>query len=318
MRPDQLHIVVVHFNPNRVMAHRRLRLEFLARYADCGAPIYVVELALGDRSFEVAEAGNPRHLQLRAAADVPWAKENLANIAMRRLLPAEAKYVALVDGDVHFMNPNWITDTLHELQHAPVVQMFSECADIGPSSQAVPHERGPKDYVRHGFAKLHVQRRRDWTPGSGYDDEHCGYAWAFRKSLLDEIDPFNPLIDYSLLGAADWMMACCFVGSLEKAIHGEASDGYKRRVETFFRACEKYVRRDLSFVHGLIIHAWHGRKKDRGYMSRWGIVVGEKFDPDLDLKYRADGLLMFSGRNPKLPLLVRDHVRSKHEDSIDT
>jgi hypothetical protein len=318
MNAGQLHIIVTHFNPNRVAAHKRLRQEFLARYADCGAPIYVVELALGDRPFEVAESGNPRHLQIRSNEEVPWIKENLFNIARRRLLPHDAKYIALIDGDIQFMNPNWATDTLNELQHAPVVQMFSECMDCGPSHQAVAHERSKDDFVRYSFAKLHVQRGRNWTPGSGYDSEHCGYAWAFRNSVLNELDPFNPLIDYSLLGSADWMMACCFIGSLVKAIHGQATDSYKRRVALFYRRCEIAVKRDLSYIPGLVVHEWHGRKRDRGYMSRWNIVVDEKFDPDLDLKYRADGLLVFSGHNPRLPLLLRDHQRAKNEDSIDT
>lgn len=318
MRPEQLHVIITHFNPNRVQAHKRLRGEFLNRYKDCGALIYCVELALGEQDFEIAEAGNPRHLQIRSYGEVPWIKENLFNIARRKLLPPGAKYVALVDGDIQFMNPDWALATLHELQHAPVVQMFSECMDAGPSHQAVPHERGPEDFVRHSFAKLHVGRGRAWTPGSGYDHEHCGYAWAFRNSLLDELCPFNPLIDYSLLGSADWIMACCFVGALPKAVHGEAHPAYKRRVELFYRRCEIAIRRDLSFIPGMVIHQWHGRKRDRGYMSRWDIIIKEGFDPDLDLKYRGDGLLVYSGRNSRLPLLLRDHLRRKNEDSIDT
>lgn len=320
MTPSDLHVIITHFNPNRTQSHIRLRKDFLSRYENNGATIYVVELATADRPFEVIDPSNPRHLGLRAPAGqpVPWIKENLWNIGRRRLLPANAEYVACVDGDVEFMNRNWAIDTIAELHHAPVVQMFSECMDAGPSYQAVSTERGSDDFVRHSFAKLYVQNGRQWIPNNGYDKEHCGYAWAYRNSLLNDIDPVNPLIDYSLVGSADWIMACCFIGQVKKSAHGEVNANYLRRVAMFAEKCDQYVKGDLSFIKGLLVHHWHGNKNNRGYTSRWKIVLHTNYDPDRDIKYRSDGLLMFSGRNAKIPLLLRDHMRLRNEDSIDT
>lgn len=318
MRADLLHIVVAYFNPYRWNARSRLHREFMARY-EKEVPIYVVELALGDRDFEVTDPTNPRHLQLRSEYEVPWIKENLLNIGMRTLLPADAKYVAWVDGDVRFENPRWVTETLHELQHAPIVQMFSHCMDVGPSWQAIPQEKSLDDYIRTSFIKVHNDKRGCWDPSEPYSNgAHCGYAWAANLWFLRKLDIFNPLIDFSIVGSADWMMACCFAGMPNKAAHGHTTDGYKRRIQVFHHRCEMHLKGNISHVPGLLLHHWHGRKRDRKYVSRWQVPLDHKFDPDLDLAYRPDGLLQYSGRNPRLMLDVRRHSRSKNEDSIDT
>lgn len=141
---------------------------------------------------------------------------------------------------------------------------------------------------------------------------------AARLAFLRQLDPFNPLMDFSVIGSADWQMACCLVRKIEKAAHGQVSDAYKRRVEAFFKKCEMYAARDLSYVSGLLAHEWHGKKADRKYTSRWQMLLDHNFDPDTDIGYRSDGLILFTGHNPRLALALRDHHRGKNEDSIDT
>lgn len=322
MRPDKLHVVVPYFNPFRWEKRKKLHTEFMAWIANYGCSVYVVELAIGDREFEVTDPNNRHHLQLKTCEDIPWIKENLINLGIHKLLPHDAKYVAWVDGDVRLQNPNWVMDALHELQHAPVIQLFSECMDLGPSHQAVPMENGPTDFIRHSFLKVYWEKTRKhgkkFVPGEAYDLQHCGYAWAARLDFLRMIDNINPLLDFSLVGSADWIMACCFVGEFKKAAHGEASKGYLRRVEVFHQRVQPLLQKNVSHIPGLLVHHWHGRKKERNYMGRWKILIDTKFDPDLDLRYRRDGLLIFSGRNPELPLMLRAHGRAKNEDSIDT
>lgn len=321
LHPRDLHVIIPYFNPFRWESRRRLHREFMAWVTGFGATVYVVELVLGDRAFEVT-SGNAHELQVRTPREVPWCKENLINMAYRKLLPKDARYMAWIDGDVIFENQNWVMDTLHELQHAPVVQMFSECMDLGPSSQAVPQERGSQDFVRHSFIKAWnnkvYHQGKKFNPADPYEHSHCGYAWAADLRFLRMVDQFNPLFDCSLVGSADWIMACCFVGMPGHAAHGQASAGYKRRVAMFAHWCNTRLQGNVSHVPGFLLHKWHGKKKDRRYLTRWQIVTEQQFDPDLDLEYRADGLLVFSGRNPKLPLLLRSHSNAKNEDSVDT
>jgi hypothetical protein len=44
----------------------------------------VVELAFGNRPFEVTDPDNPRHVQVRSGHEL-WHKENLVNLGVARL-----------------------------------------------------------------------------------------------------------------------------------------------------------------------------------------------------------------------------------------
>jgi len=314
-----LHVVVPYYNPFQWASRLRLHNEFMAWISGSGCQVYVVELTLGAHDHQVTQAGNPRHLQLRVDRAMPWVKENLINIGLRRLVPTGAEFVAWVDGDVRLENPHWATDTLHELQHAKVVQLFSECVDVGPSYQLLPQEGGAKDVFRVGFVKHFLEHGDPANPAADdYATAHCGFAWAARREFLAAIDPHDPLIDYSLVGSADWQMAWAFVGHAEYGCHGQMSDGYTRRVMQFGRKCDLHLRGDISYVPGLLRHHFHGRKKNRQYTGRWDLVTKEGFDPDYDLTYDREGIIMLTDRNPRLPLLLRAYGRNRDEDSIDT
>jgi hypothetical protein len=59
-------------------------LDVRARVRSGGSDLYTAEVAFGERHFEVTEAGNPRHLQLRTTSEI-WHKENALNLLIQRL-----------------------------------------------------------------------------------------------------------------------------------------------------------------------------------------------------------------------------------------
>jgi hypothetical protein len=60
--PSELHVISVVFNPLRFRSRYNLFRDFKRHVEASGATLWVVELAYGDRPFEVAECDNPRHL----------------------------------------------------------------------------------------------------------------------------------------------------------------------------------------------------------------------------------------------------------------
>ena len=60
-----------------------------------------------------------------------WHKENLVNLGIARL-PRDSRYVAWVDADLTFARHDWVQETIQQLQHYPIVQMFAEAHDLGP------------------------------------------------------------------------------------------------------------------------------------------------------------------------------------------
>ena len=60
---------------------------------------------------------------------------------------------------------------------------------------------------------------------------------------------------------------------------------------------------------------WHGRQSDRGYATRWKLLVDNDFDPDTDLTRDDVGLYRFSGNKPRLQEAIFDYFRSRDEDA---
>jgi hypothetical protein len=128
--PDKLFVVTTLFNPLRFRNRYYNYHAFESMCEKAGAILYTVEIAFGDRHFEITDPSNPRHLQLRARDNQEiWLKENSLNLLINRL-PPEAKYIAWLDSDISFARPDWAQETLHLLQHYSFLQMFSHAQDI--------------------------------------------------------------------------------------------------------------------------------------------------------------------------------------------
>jgi hypothetical protein len=75
------------------------------------------------------------------------------------------------------------------------------------------------------------------------------------------------------------------------------------------------VARNIGYVPGLLIHEWHGKKKDRKYKSRWDILIEHGFDPDLDLKRDWQGVWQLTDRSPGLRDGFKAYFAARNEDS---
>src|SRR6185369_10683950 len=110
---------------------------------------------------------------------------------------------------------------------------------------------------------------------------HPGFAWAIRREAFDKL---GGLIDWAILGSGDYHMARALVGDAASTIHDGISKRYAYKVLNWQHRAEKFIRRNVGYVPGLLLHNWHGREKDRRYWDRWNMLVRNGFDPDLDLK----------------------------------
>ncbi len=94
--------------------------------------LHIVEVAFGDRPFEVTSSENPNDVQLRTSHTL-WLKKNALNIGVQRL-PSGWKYAAYVDADFHFTRHDRALETIHKLQYSPWVQPYSSYGVIGPDN----------------------------------------------------------------------------------------------------------------------------------------------------------------------------------------
>lgn len=302
-----LHVVAVISNPVRYHSRYRIFRDWeKAMLATPNVQLHVVEIAHGDRHHEVTSPGHPNHLQLRSSEEL-WQKEAMINLGVRHLLPHDWKYMAWIDADVWFSNPDWALETIHELQHYPVVQPWSECIDLGPHNNVLQ--------VFASFTSIVAQGKTPQAKAEEpYKFGHPGYAWACTRDFYEGVEG---LMDFPILGSADSHMAWAMIGRVDASVHRDMSPGYKAATRAWQTRAYRITNGHLGYVPGHITHRWHGAKRNRFYKDRWQLLTDAKFDPAHDVRRDRQGLWAFAGNKPKLVEACRRYFRSRNEDSID-
>ena len=305
--PDKLHIIAVISNPIRFVSRYALYEEFAKKMrAETLVVFHPVELALGRRPFEI-----DAELKLRTYDEI-WHKENMINLAMQRL-PADWKYVAWIDADIEFQRKDWVVETLQQLQHYMIVQMFQNAVDLGPTGEFLSKA--------NGFMWSHLTgqpRPKIAADGKtyGYTTWHSGYSWAARREAIDAL---GGLYDVSVLGSGDHLMAWGLVG--KNILPSNMSDGYHKSLQDWIDRASRLITKDVGFVPGTILHFFHGAKVNRQYNSRWKILDKYQFDPFLDLKRDSQGLYQLDvDGTPRMNGFrddLRAYFRARNEDGID-
>jgi hypothetical protein len=142
-----------------------------------------------------------------------------------------------------------------------------------------------------------------------------GLAWA---ANVDAFSKVGGLIDYSILGAGDWYMAYGLVGAIGATSAQHFSPAHAKKLYAWQDRAEHWIKRDVGYISGTMFHDWHGPKVARGYGTRGSILFDNEYDPDIDVKYDAQGLLQLETVTPrqiKMRDQIRAYFRSRNEDA---
>ena len=300
-----LHVIIVISNPAHFAGRYRLFRDMVERLKRTeGIHVVAVEHAFGHRRFEVTDADNMDHVQVRGSSEL-WLKENMINLGVQRLhlTHPDWQYVAWIDSDIAFENPNWPADTIHALQHHPVVQMFETSKDLGKDGHVIR--------TRTSFgAQYQRSQPIDRSKYQGFS--HTGYAWAITREAFDAL---GGLIDYDIIGSADWHMAYGMVGRIHEVIPPQLQGPYRRWLVQFQERCDWVIKRNLGYVPGCVVHHWHGSISKRKYETRWKILDDAKFNPETDIIKDSQGLYTFAGNKPQFQADMRAYFIGRDEDN---
>lgn len=316
-RPDSvrspLYVITPIFNSQRYRSRWRLYQDFEKHIIDSGAILITIEAAFGNRDFAITSKDNPNHIQVRIR-DQLWVKESLINAAITRL-PHDWSYVAWIDADIHFTRNDWVGETIHRLQEYHVVQMFSEAQDLSPNFESILKHKGFMYCYLNNIpqAKTPSYYYHEQIEGERIIKYHPGFAWAARRSAINHL---GGLIDWSPLGAADNHLAHALIGQVQKSVHPEMHRDYLKSLLKYQERAEQYIKRNVGYIEGLILHYWHGKKVDRKYWDRWKILTSNKFTPDM-LKKDWQGIWHWNEASILLRDQVRRYLKERNEDSID-
>lgn len=308
---NTLHVIGVITNPYRFHSRLRLFREWYKEMSETpNVKVYVVECAYGDRHHEITDPNNPQHLQLRSAQPI-WLKENLINLAVKRLLPLDWKYMAWSDTDVFFADKSWAQEAMHIMQDYGVIQPWTDCLDLGFYGNVLQH-----------FKSFCIQERRkvpkQCHPSEPYEYAHTGYIWCCTRKWWEAT---GGLIDWSILGSADHHMAWGMINKIEYSVHQKTHPNFLKLAKEWQYRAHKACKGQVGFVKGRIEHRFHGPKNrgnkgGRQYRERWLIPIKHGFDPIHDLTYDSQGVIQLIGK-PDMIQDCREYMSARLEDSIE-
>ena len=320
-------------NPIRYSRRYELYKRFEKMCQSAGVQLITVEQAFGLRQYMVTTPSNRMHVQVQSIEEL-WHKENMINIGIKRAMEMGAREVAWIDSDCRpaMMPREWFEETWHALQHYEFVQMWENLIDLSLIHNPIggPQKGFMANYIQHGapsyedFQAIKGQPEQYPYYGVGVFGRP-GLAWA--ANVDTGINRVGGLIDYCILGAGDWYMAYALVGMLGTLVDGtqeggdtgfRSSSAYHRKLQQWQVLCERWIKRDVGYVSGTVLHDFHGRKQLRRYSSRGDILVNNEYDPDKDVKYDSQGLLQLETWEPrqiKMRDQIRAYFRARNEDS---
>jgi virulence-associated protein VapD len=316
MRSDNtLHVIGVISNPVRHQSRIRLFREWYKAMSETpNVKVYVVELAYGDRNFEITESENPQHLQLRTQTmGESWHKENLINLGVKHLLPHNWRYLCWSDCDVFWADKSWAIEAIHELQTYHVIQPWQSCLDLGPNGEGMSNFQS--------FCSLHQKGiKKQRHSSEPYQYAHTGFAWCCTRKFWEHVAGctrgHGAMPEWCLVGSADHHMAWAMVNEIQHSVHGEMTDGFKELAREWEKAAFEITQGSLGYVKTRIEHKFHGSKARRYYRERWQIFTSHQYDPKKDIYYEDTGLIHIKGK-PALEEEIRKYNRSRLEDSND-
>jgi hypothetical protein len=326
-----LHVAAAYSNPFRWRTRRELANDFRRHMEQSpNVVLHMVELAYGDRPFEVTVRDHPGDVQLRTSTEL-FHKENLLNLGVRHF-PSDWHYGAIIDADFHFTRHDWSLEAVHQLQHYDWVQLYSSYTDLSGETLGQGHRvigsnnTFAFNYVQNGFQIPLGFSAGGWRDASSDALDYApgfvpagkarrvgatGGAWAFRRSAFDAV---GGLLDRCILGHGDWFMSFGLVGQMAPDMHisGYTAD-YLGMIQAW-QSRAAAITANIGYVDGHAIHHFHGPKVLRGYSKRDLILVREQYEPTRDVKLDWQGVLALTGNKPGLRDAIRAYFLERNED----
>lgn len=333
-RPADFWAVTAYFNLAGSVARRA---DYRCFRQSLAAPLVTVEWH-PEGCFELGPGDADLLLQV-AGGDPMWQKERLLGIALAAL-PDAAEYVAWLDCDGVFADPDWIAETRRLLETHALVQPFAEVAYLGAEQTAAfragrwstADALGAARVSRPAFARvvdrvgidrivgvdLEQRFATSATAGGDYDVRArpaYGHAWATRREIARRIG----LYERCVMGAGDLLFAYGALGHADALIANHRSVGWG-----WYGDCASY--RDWSAsafratagrcaaAPGTLLHLHHGRLEDRQYRSRLDGLVPFALDLDRDLVGAAGQPWSWKRERAALSRYFLDYLERRRED----
>ena len=297
------------FNPARYRVRARNFRVFRAHLA---IPLVAVELTF-DGAFELDSCDAEVLVQVRDGG-VMWQKERLINLGLSRL-PPDCEAVAILDADILFTDSGWAGHAVAALDRMPAVQLFRDvrqvCAGQTAQKSRVLEPDGQTGVACLLDAGVEPESLLGPQPGTGRGVASPGFAWAFRRDLIER----HGLFDANIAGGGDTALACASTGAFDAAerrhrMTAEHRAHFRRWAIPWSRA----VNGRIGYLDQSLLHLWHGDLVDRKAAERHRILADHAFDPSRDISLGNGGAWQWSSEKHGLHGAMQRYFLERHED----
>lgn len=304
------------FNPLEYKNKLKLYKIFREKNKAQGLKLITVELAYGNRKFELSDSNADILIQIRGDENnIMWQKEAMINIALKHL-PTDCDKVAWLDADIIFKNDNWIEETSKKLEMYTVVQPFDTVAFLPRNKTSINLDKikfknKEKGKLQGRAYKLSTSKSKNST-GNLLKKGFMGCALAARRDVFDDIG----LYDKNILGSNDGIIFGFLYG--DKNILERINSTNKSRVDQdkYFEKIYPRTKGSVSYTNGTIFHLWHGHIRNRYYIERDEIYKRNNFDPNADIKLNKDGIYEWSSDKTDLHKEVKNYFAVRREEGF--
>lgn len=303
---EQLNVICVISNPCNYKRRIELAKIFIKYMLNTkNVRLFLVECIypkLGQTTYQLTLADNSNHLQL-VADTVLWTKENMINLAVQKLLPADYKAFAFLDADLYFNNKNWVDDTLKALSCCDVLQPFEIGYNLNKFNKI-------ENICAHYYSYCYFENNKNILNKSEF--KHTGWGWAMTRNAYEKM---GGLYDFCIIGGGDSILAKSLTipnYMLTDAIYSKCSEPFIQSLINYQKKCCGLT---IGYSPGIIYHLYHGMMKNRFYVDRWSIIINYKYDPNTFLIKNECGMYQASELFPSN--MINDIVKYFHSRNED-
>lgn len=299
-------VITSYYNPAGYKSKLKNYELFAAGLENSGISLLTVECAFGENDFDLPSMSNIVRFRSHS---VLWQRERLINLVVAKL-PSHVKYVAWIDCDLLFSNAHWILEARFLLQESYIVQLFERCIRL-------PH--GGREYTGEGKVSVSfgaVTTRRPEVLSETPTEKHgiTGGAWAARREIFEVVG----LYEHAIIGGADDYIAHAIFGDFtsecvaRKMQHNPVlMKHFRSWAEVFYSV----VQGKTGFVHGDILHLWHGDLQHRRYFDRHEELGRFGYNPYRDISISPDKPIEWSPyASQGLRKRLKDYFSDRKED----
>jgi len=270
-----------------------------------GVRLLTVECAYENSPFTLTQPNyEPYNIQVRTDSAF-FQKESMINLAVSKL-PQDAKYVSWVDYEVEFTNPNWLNDSIKALNMFKIAQLFDEVSFVNNNGEELKREKGFASQLGN---KKNLEKKNYEIAAAV-----SGFGWGIRKDALKEL---NGLIDFTLIGNNEKVMAYCLGGKMEDYVPEGIAENFRDAIKNWQKKATTIFTQGVGFIPGIIKVNNSLAKRDRKFIERWEILAENGFDPRNDLQKDAAGLYVLSASKPKLNEELRILFDTANDESLE-